>query len=99
MEIFVTEAAAEAGLTYSDMVITLICLILLLLLLFGFVFLAMAAWSNETDFMTVIRSFIVTLMGAIVSFVRPSRQIDDEETQLKIKQRIDEFKTDDQGDY
>ena len=79
------EAAAQAGLGYFDIAVTIIAVIILLLAAFSFVFLAMAAWSNETDFITVIRSLIVTLMGGVVSLIRPNRDLvgDNPEEQRK----------------
>jgi len=89
-EIFVEEAVSQAGLGQFEIVMSILILLLLLLSMFFFIFMAIAAWSNQTDFMAVIRSLIVTALGGLVTVIRPGQTIatDDEEQKRQVKEHI-----------
>jgi len=70
-EVFLEEAASQAGLSIFHVVLTVAMIALIIALVFIFLFVAIAAWSNESNFVTVIRSLVVTLMGGMVSYMRP----------------------------
>lgn len=99
--VFVEEAAAQAGVGYWHVAVTVAVTVLMVFLLFVFIFLAMAAWSNEDNFVTVIRSLIITVMGGVIGAIRPKRHIEDEEAYKKqVENSVQVFKgSEDSGDY
>ena len=81
---FVEEAVAQAGLGEFEIISTILIIVILLLSVFAFLFTAIAAWSNQSNFVSVIRSLIVTAFGGLINVIRPGKGIaDDAEEQRK----------------
>ena len=98
---FVEEAAAHAGLGYWHVAVTVVCTLIMVLLLFAFIFLAMSAWSNEDNFVTVIRSLIITVMGGAIGVLRPNRHVEDgDEYKRQVESSVGVFQgANESGDY
>merc|ERR1712070_757963 len=69
-EAIIEQAAGEAGLSYGYIIVTVCSVLFLVVLVFAFVFSALTGWSNEGNFVTVIRSMIVTFIGTTVTLFR-----------------------------
>jgi len=99
-QVFVEQAADDAGLGYWHVAVTVVLTVFIVLMLFGFIFLAMSAWTNEDDFVTVIRSLIITVMGGAISVIRPNRPQDTDAYKKQIESSVGVFKgRGDDGDY
>ena len=99
-QVFVEQAADDAGLGYWQVAVTVVLTVFIVLMLFGFIFLAMSAWTNEDDFVTVIRSLIITVMGGAISVIRPNRPQDTDAYKKQIESSVGVFKgRGDDGDY
>lgn len=96
-DVFVEEAVAQAGLGEVEIITTILIIVILLLSVFAFLFMAIAAWSNQSNFLSVIRSLIVTALGGLINVIRPGQGIaDDKEEQRKqIKERMKSLQEED----
>jgi len=74
--VFIEEATDQAGLSGYHLGVTLFTIGALIGLLFAFLFLAIGAWNNESNFATVARSMIMAFMGSSVGFLRPKNAIE-----------------------
>jgi len=94
-EVFLEEAASQAGLSWLHVFTTVVLMTMMILLVFAFVFVAMAAWSNENNFVVVIRSLIITFMGGATSIMRPKGDIergDASKTQASVEESMNQLK-------
>ena len=66
----VLEAAEEAGLDDSAIIVAVVTLVVLLLCVFAFIFVAIRAWNNEGSFDAVIQSFLVVASGKVTSLAK-----------------------------
>ncbi len=72
-------------------------MLVLVVLIFAFIFAALATWSNENNFVTVVRSLIVTVIGGAVSFFRNRTPLENGDNKAT-KGHISAFMTASTGD-